>query len=173
MFLGLKKQNTEKVRTKRGFTLVESLVAISIVLISIAGPLTIVAKNLAFARYARDQITAFYLAQEAVEFVRNARDNNILEGNDWLDGLDACINGVCIVDSPANTIEICGGSCEPLELSNSGIYGYSGIDTIFTREVSIEEIVDDREATLDITVRWTGGTLQRDFTIREHILNWQ
>jgi len=158
----------------RGFTLVEALVAITIVLFTVVGPLTIVSKNLAFARSARDQITAFYLGQEAVEFVRNTRDNNSHVGDDWLTGLDACISGTCIVDSPAGTVASCGASCDPLKLSSSGIYGYlAGVDTLYTREVSINEISDGREATIDVTVRWSNGSLQRDFTIREHILNWQ
>jgi len=164
-------QNSDK---SGGFTLVESLVAISIVLIAIVGPLSIVSKNLAFARFARDQITAFYLAQEAVEFVRNTRDNNILAGSDWLNGLSACMGSTCIIDSPANTTASCGASCDPLKLSNSGIYGYlSGVNTNFTREIVINEISDNIEATIDVTVLWTGGQLQRNFTIREHILNWQ
>ena len=162
--------------TNKGFTLVESLVAISIILIAVAGPLTIVSKNLAYARFARDQITAFYLAQEAVEFVRNTRDNNVKAGKNWLKGLNDCSRGkVCTIDSAANEVRRCSMDlCDPLKLSSSGIYGYlTGTDTIFTREVSIQEIVNNREATLDITVRWTGGPLQRNFTIREHILNWQ
>lgn len=159
---------------ERGFTLVEALVAISIVLIAVTGPLTIVAKNLVFAQFARDQITAFYLAQDAVEFVRNKRDNNTLAGQGWLEGLSACISETCIVDSAADTVTRCGTSCDPLRLSTFGIYGYiSGPNTIFTRAVSINEISSGQEATIDVTITWDQGAVERNFTIREHILNWQ
>ena len=56
-----------------GFTLIESLVAISILLLSISAPLTIASKGLASSFFARDQITAFYLAQDAVEYIRDRK----------------------------------------------------------------------------------------------------
>ncbi len=152
----------------------ESLVAISIVLIAVAGPLSVVAKSLSYARFARDQIVAFYLAQEAVEFIRNTRDNNILAGQGWLNGLSACASGKCAIDSSANTVTGCATSCDPLKLSPSGVYGYvNGENTAFTREVALREISPDREATIDVEIRWTQGLVERDFIIREHILNWQ
>ncbi len=60
---------------KKGLTLVETLVAISILTISVIGPLGIIAQALHTSYYTRDQMTAYYLAQEAVEYVRNLRDN--------------------------------------------------------------------------------------------------
>ena len=158
----------------RGFTLVEALVAISVVLVAIVGPLTIVSKNLGFALFVRDQVVAYYLAQEAIEFIRNTRDNNVLAGQSWLNGLGACTSGVCAIDSAANTVTGCVTSCDPLKLSSSGVYGYtSGTNTIFVREVALNEISSGREATIDAVIRWNQGTVSRNFTIREHIFNWQ
>ena len=59
---------------KRGLTMVETLVAISILTIAVVGPLGIIAQALHSSYYTRDQMTAYYLAQEAVEYVRNLRD---------------------------------------------------------------------------------------------------
>ena len=159
---------------KRGFTLVESLVAITIVLISIVGPLTIISKTLSFARFARDEITAFYLAQDAVEFVRNTRDNNVIAGDDWLAGLSACVGGNCSVDSAAGAIVSCGASCDPLKLSSSGVYGYTnGENTPFVREVLIAEVSLGREATIDVLIKWNQGIFERNFSVREYMFNWQ
>ena len=58
-----------------GFTILETLVAISILILAITAPLAIIAQALRSSYYARDQVTAYYLAQEAVEFLRNKRDN--------------------------------------------------------------------------------------------------
>ncbi|MBI2109180.1 MAG: type II secretion system protein [Parcubacteria group bacterium] len=161
-------------RESAGFTLVESLVAISIVLVSVVGPLTIISKTLSFARFARDEITAFYLTQDAAEFVRNTRDNSIIAGEDWLADLSACVGGVCAVDPTAGIIFSCGVSCDPLKLSSSGVYGYTnGNNTIFTREITIDETSGNREATIDVTLRWRQGLAERNFTIREYIFNWQ
>ncbi len=78
----------------RGFTIIETLVAISILVIALTGPLAIIAQALRSSYFARDQITAYYLAQEAVEYIRNARDKNGLEAaivgkaaDEWLDGV--------------------------------------------------------------------------------------
>jgi len=93
---------------KQGFTLVETLVAITILLIAIAGPLTIASKGLNGAYYARDQITAYYLAQEGIEYIRNVRDTNslseTLDRTHWIDGgftsggLSLCVNNYCRIN---------------------------------------------------------------------------
>ena len=58
-----------------GLTMVETLVAISILTIAVIGPLGIIAQALHTSYYTRDQMTAYYLAQEPLEYVRNLRDN--------------------------------------------------------------------------------------------------
>ena len=52
------------------FTLVETLIAISIVTIAISGPMLSASRALIAANIARDQLTASYLAQEGIEYVR-------------------------------------------------------------------------------------------------------
>lgn len=59
----------------RGLTLVETLVAISILTIAVIGPLGIIGQALHSSYYTKDQMTAYYLAQEPIEYVRNLRDN--------------------------------------------------------------------------------------------------
>lgn len=80
--------NYFKIKKEKGFTIMETLVAIAILLLSITGPMAFSQNGLRAAFYARDQVTAFYLAQDAIEFVKNRRDHNALEGKkQWLDGL--------------------------------------------------------------------------------------
>ncbi len=62
----------------RGFTLLETLVAVTILVLAVAGPLTVAGRALVAAQNARDQLTASYLAQEGIEYVRAARDREFL-----------------------------------------------------------------------------------------------
>ncbi len=77
----------KNVQNKKGFTLIESLIAIAILMIAIAGPLSISEKSLSTSYNSRDQMTATFLAEEAFESVKNIRDQvklrNLL-GDDWL-----------------------------------------------------------------------------------------
>jgi prepilin-type N-terminal cleavage/methylation domain-containing protein len=163
-----------------GFTLVESLVAISILLVALAGPLSIAGEGLALANLSRQQITAIFLAQEVVEFVRNTRDTNILNPpTAWLDGLGACTDGgTCRVDVTTDTVASCpGGVCPALRYHEaSGQYGYSTTpgwaDTIYTRTVDITQVVSDKEAAVHVSVSWQSGIASKNFTLTEEILNW-
>lgn len=62
----------------KGFTLIETLVAISIITLSIAGPLYTANSAIVAAENARNQLTASHLAQEGIEYVRWMRDNEYL-----------------------------------------------------------------------------------------------
>lgn len=79
---------------KSGFTLVETFVAITILLIAIIGPLGILAKSFSDAEFAKNQVTATHLAREGVELVVAKRDYNLYTNKPPFDGL-----GECYVDS--------------------------------------------------------------------------
>ncbi|MEN9913181.1 MAG: hypothetical protein RLY66_589 [Candidatus Parcubacteria bacterium] len=81
-----------RIQYRQGFTLVETLVAIAVLMIAIAGPLVIATKGLTAALYSKDQMIASFLAQESMEVIKNIHDNNIAEMdvNNWLEGIDAC-----------------------------------------------------------------------------------
>ncbi len=91
MYMNYRHTSSRKNKQK-AFTLIETLIAISILTIALTGPLAIIASSLRSSYFARDQITAYYLAQEAIEYIRNKRDQNGLQGSavaaeDWLHGV--------------------------------------------------------------------------------------
>jgi len=101
-----KRKNWSGLSAFSGFTIVETLVAIAILLISLATPLSMAEKGLAGAEASRHEITAFYLAQEAIEYLRNIRDSNAIakrkNGPTWLQGLNKCLQGEgCGIDVTA------------------------------------------------------------------------
>ncbi len=59
-----------------GFSLIETLIAITILMIAITGPLSLVQAGLFSSNHERNEVTAIYLAQEAIEFIKNVRDSN-------------------------------------------------------------------------------------------------
>ena len=100
-----KKRNNNK-----AFTLVEALVAISILMIAIAGPMTLAQKGLSTASLSKDQMIASFLAQDGIEAVKNIRDQIAIRyhvsEDDWLDNtlLGNCmcnpLTENCDFDSP-------------------------------------------------------------------------
>jgi prepilin-type N-terminal cleavage/methylation domain-containing protein len=150
-----------------GFTLIETMAAVLLLSIALAGPMTIAQKGLSTALVAKDQNTAFNLAQDAVEYIRFARDTNCLvatavtPGNcpagSWLTGtinlgstgfgcVSADNSAACTVDSSANTGASCVGGFPCTALINfdatNNKFTYStgaGISpTIFVRTVQIK-----------------------------------
>ncbi|MEN9524001.1 MAG: hypothetical protein RL536_70 [Candidatus Parcubacteria bacterium] len=60
-----------------GFTIVETLIAITVLMIAVAGPLVVASKGLTSALISKDQMIASYLAQETMETLKNIRDNTL------------------------------------------------------------------------------------------------
>jgi len=82
---------TSKFNFGAGFTLIETLVAITILTLAISGPLFTANRAIVAAENARDQLTALYLAQEGVEYVRMMRDNSYLAAYRDESGTDVSI----------------------------------------------------------------------------------
>ncbi len=89
-------QIKNKKKGSLGFTLIETMIAIAILVLAILGPLTIAANALHSAYFASDQVTAFYLAQEGIEYMRFLRDNDFIADQSspgsvvWDQGLEKC-----------------------------------------------------------------------------------
>ena len=165
------------IKNKRGFTMVETLVAIAILMISIAGPLTIAQKGLAGAVYARDQVIASFLAQDIVEYVKNIRDYNTnINPNNWLDSIGSCTEAsYCKIDTTGynlNPPENCSGNSCLLYNDNNG-YKTSGTEASkFSRYFYIiPNSLQPSEATLIAKVVWSNGTIQNSVTIENQIFN--
>jgi Tfp pilus assembly protein PilV len=73
---------------QKAFTLIEALVAISVLMVAITGPMILAQKSLSEADLAKDQSTASFLAQDGIEAVLNIRDQIAISqtSGDWLTG---------------------------------------------------------------------------------------
>lgn len=63
---------------KSGFTLVETLVAISVLLLVITGPMVISMRTAKSTSFSSEQVQAFFLAQEGLELAQKVRDELVL-----------------------------------------------------------------------------------------------
>ncbi len=64
----------KKIITQQGFTIVETLVALSIFSVAVIALISVTISGSSGATYVKNKLTASYLAQEGVEMVRNLRD---------------------------------------------------------------------------------------------------
>lgn len=88
--------------TQSGFSLVETLVAITILLIIIVGPMTISSSAARSTSFSSEQVVAFFLAQEGAEIVQKGRDDLLLE--DFADPDTAWSN---FIDTSGGTFDSC------------------------------------------------------------------
>lgn len=179
-----------------GFTIVETLVAITILMIAIAGPLTIAQKGLTASTYARDQMIASFLAQDGLEYAKNIRDNNLKNRDpiDWLYGLTSCTShDPCSVntldgDPTSDTSPLGLDTCQsgydtssnyecPLYKSSTNNVGYtpdsSNIDkTQFNRVFYIiPDQLNSNKASMVVKVFWYNGTVSNEVIYQDEIYN--
>jgi prepilin-type N-terminal cleavage/methylation domain-containing protein len=76
--MNLPKVTSAKRYPSGGFTLIETLVAISILAIIIVGPITITVRSAKSSTFAAEQAMAYFLAQEGLELAQKGRDQYLL-----------------------------------------------------------------------------------------------
>ncbi len=169
---------------KAGFTLVETLIAISILVLVTIGVTNGVQRALSSYFFSKDQVIAFYLAQEGFEQIRNIRDVNRINSRDWLFGIaladtDPCAFGQACTVSPTETTAAIRcttpSSCSTLRMSpTQGLYSYntSWALTPFVRQITLTPVTVD-EVAVTVTISWSKGDSTRQFRARENLFNWQ
>lgn len=186
---------------KKGFSLIETLIAVTILSLSVAGPLFTASRAIVAAQISRDQLTASYLAQEGIEYVRMMRDNAFLSAYDvggasvstvgWNNfttgsgdaSIASCVLSACTLDParPMGTgalkalFPCSGGTCTPLYL-NGGIYTQlttGGTKTAFTRTVQATTTPATTAELITSTVQWNFHEVVHTVTVTDYLTPWQ
>ena len=180
-FNKLQQISTNFKKKQKAFTLVEVLIAVSILTIGILSGFILITKVLYNTAVIQDRLTASFLTQEGIELVRQVRDSNFLqimngESVEWKDGL---ADGSYTIESKA-------GSEQPITLTSvdtgegsnfrynddTKIYNYTtGEPTTFNREIKITTINDD-EIRVESIMEWTTKRIDFTLTVEDHLFNW-
>jgi len=181
----------------KGFTLVETMIAVTILTLSISGPLLGASRALVLAEISKDQLTASYLAQEGIEYVRAMRDDAYLRsyqaggtdvsGAAWTDftsgasawSITQCIATECTLDPTramgygATSALVAYSGDAPLYVSN-GIYTQQqlGTKTEFTRTVRATVVGAD-EVSITSAVSWSFHNVTYSISAVDHLTSWQ
>lgn len=129
-------------RKQRGFTLLESMVAIAVFTVGVSTAVFVITQAISVGSRTRDRIVATHLAQEGVEVVRNIRDRNWLSGRPWIQGIDGLTNACLQWDSDYNTISCATGSYVTYD-SSSMYYVQTTVPGPFSRAITTTFIPAD------------------------------
>lgn len=184
---------------KSGFTLVESLIAISIFSIATVTLMTILSNNITGIQFAKKKAISAFLAEEGIEYIRNMRDTYLLYEDGGQDGwtdfktlLDSCDNDTsygCYFttenvlynddDKPIkNTvIHICPISLCPDsmlqydDMTGKYIHDLSKPDSGYKRKITIKNM-DNDEIKIISTVSFVQNGKTYKISFSEHLFNW-
>ena len=175
-----------------GFTIIETLVAITVLMIAVSGPLVVASKGLNTALYARDQVIASGLAQESMELIKNMKNNNVSsDPTDWLNGIinpgggNTCVAANRACDASVISDIFSNGSKFTLNKGFPIFYnknsGYStnetdAVKTIFYRYYYLTSGGGDctsasSNCTVHVIVSWNEGAVPYDMELYSEIAN--
>jgi type II secretory pathway pseudopilin PulG len=194
--------NIQNYKKTNGFTLIEALVAISLLMTAMASAISVTQKSLSSSVLSRDQMTASFLAQDGLEAVKNIRDHiAISTSGSWLAGLEncECSSGHCDFDQPSS-VQYCAidTTVEPLVASSRltpGIdtinplkaenisntttflkYDYNtnaGLNSKFSRLINIKiDPAYPYEAEVNVRVSWTSPLGPQNVDVNDFIYNY-
>jgi type II secretory pathway pseudopilin PulG len=174
---------------QRGFTIIETFIASVLLTLTVAGTMALTARTISFYNNSEDRLTATYLANEALEYVKSARQDNILTNAPWLAVLSAACQGPdgCYIDTHikgsmtlAQSVHDCNGSCPPIKYrSDTKMYLHTNSSgnpwdnsRVFQRRVVITNTTAD-EVVVAVTVGWTVRKINYSLTVSDTLFNWQ
>lgn len=158
---------------KKGFTLLEVLVAIFLITLGVLGAMTLVSQTIAFSQLNSSRLVAAYLAQEGMEIVRNIRDSNFIKIHkgwdiNWDDGLAGCSGG-CEADYDDPVLVT---STDRYLKIDGDFYNYdSGLETPFKRKIFITPLGSDI-LKVRVEVSWSERGRSHKISVQEKLYKW-
>ncbi len=170
-----------------GFSLVETLFAIAILMIALVGPMTLAWSSLSASNDQRNEVTAGYLAQESLEQVKNMQNRGVLQGHSFTSFLGDCAGEQeCDIRPVDGDIVACSGAngfCPIYRVTRASDSWYTSngrensdrtvVPTGFKRKTVIaKQDLKDNEYKVTVTVGWQNRGLSRELTITELLYDY-
>ncbi|MFZ2414741.1 MAG: prepilin-type N-terminal cleavage/methylation domain-containing protein [Minisyncoccia bacterium] len=165
-------------KLKNGFSLIEALIAIAILIVGILSAFLLLIRTTATIPSMQARLTAVNLAQEGIEEIRALRDTDFLNDTkgfkSFLNG-HSCGTGCHIaVNNENGSIELFDGQGEPLKLNESThLYTYNpdDPDSIFSRSIIIDSTPTDF---INVTVNVIYNIKDKTQTVEasDRLYNW-
>jgi hypothetical protein len=184
-------KNLFLINSRRGQTLVEALVALSILTTGFIGIVALLNKSFQLNRTTADDTQATYLASEGVELAKNIIDYDVYYGNsstiDWgcSFGLgsgqerDYALAYNFAPNGCSSPPVIPGATTDHLYIDPSThLYSYiaTGAATDFTRDVYITAVsstpTQSYEFDVQSVVTWANAGASNSITLEDHFYNW-
>jgi prepilin-type N-terminal cleavage/methylation domain-containing protein len=156
--------NIIKSKKQKAFTLIETLVAISILMISIAGPLTVASKGYTSALDARNQSVAIYLAQEGLEYLSYQKDNKLW--GDWSPGVSFKEAAPAAAECDFDNL------CSFQGITENGNNVFGALPTGFSR-IYYFTPHNDYQITASVRVTWNTALLNGSIQLDQVFTNYE
>jgi hypothetical protein len=164
-------------KEKSGQVLVESIIALSVLLVGFLSLISLLNNSLGLNRVVTENYIATYLAAEGIEYVKNKIDTNILNtGLPWNHQLNDGYYELIFTGNDFSLISLPSTSSASLLKfdPNNNFYNYNtGSDTPFKRYIYIQN-KSANEIVVNSVVFWTSrGGGKYEVNLEDHFFNKQ
>jgi len=171
----------KKISNNAGISLIEIVVAITIITVGMIGVISLVVQNARAQYINKNVLIASGLAGEGLELVRNARDLNWLTpGNNWKTGAasgsgsDIVQDGDYRIDYNRDIIDVDDINAARLYINGAGFYTHTADGNTETNFYRLIEVVDNVDY-LDIkcTISWIDGSQKHYYEAETYLYDWR
>ena len=165
-----KKEQYQEKQLLTGFTIIELMITIFVILVGVAGVLVVIQHSIRAIAVSSDRFIAAYLAKEGMEIVRNIRDRNFLRGDLWDTGLSHG-NFMADFDDPELNSYVVN---TPLRINEDGFFNYgTGTPTRFKRKISLTHLTGPERISSVVKVYWIDRGIIHNVEVKEVLYNWR